>query len=431
MAIQTALGSDIAMAFDECPPSDAPRPVIEAAVARTTRWARLCRGRAGRAGTASLRHRAGRRPRGPPARAPRGHRRHAVRRPRARRARRRRGARGHVRGHRRRRARDARRSPALPDGRRDARGHLDGDRRRRRHVRLRDADAQRAQRPAVRPRRAHQHRQRAVPGRRANPSRRAARASAARRTAAATCRTCSARRSCCTTGWRASTISSTTWAWRGARARRSSPGHFPRRRGSPTRMAKRVGVLLSGCGRLDGSDVAEAMLTLLMIERAGAQAICAAPDADQAGVVDHLTGEGIRRRPQHARRGGPHRTAGRSAVGAEREHDRRADRAGRAGSDRDAVRLSRQARALSDPSRPRRLLRAMLQSHRPMGFVGLSALLAARVLGPVGRRARDGRPEGDAVRETRRGHGRRRPSLRRPTTSSSIRRRASTRRPGS
>ena len=31
----------------------------------------------------------------------------------------------------------------------------------------------------------------------------------------------------------------------------------------------------------------------------------------------------------------------------------------------------------------RRLLRAMLQSHRPMGFFGLSALLAARVLGPA------------------------------------------------
>jgi queuine tRNA-ribosyltransferase len=42
MAIQTALASDVAMAFDECPPSDAPRAVIEAAMARTTRWARQC-----------------------------------------------------------------------------------------------------------------------------------------------------------------------------------------------------------------------------------------------------------------------------------------------------------------------------------------------------------------------------------------------------
>ena len=42
MAVQAALGSDIAMAFDECPPSDAPRAVVEAAIARTTRWARRC-----------------------------------------------------------------------------------------------------------------------------------------------------------------------------------------------------------------------------------------------------------------------------------------------------------------------------------------------------------------------------------------------------
>jgi len=42
MAIQTALGSDVAMAFDECPPSDAPRAVIEAAMTRTTRWAKAC-----------------------------------------------------------------------------------------------------------------------------------------------------------------------------------------------------------------------------------------------------------------------------------------------------------------------------------------------------------------------------------------------------
>ena len=39
IAIQAALGSDIAMAFDECPPSDAPRDVVERALRRTTAWA--------------------------------------------------------------------------------------------------------------------------------------------------------------------------------------------------------------------------------------------------------------------------------------------------------------------------------------------------------------------------------------------------------
>jgi queuine tRNA-ribosyltransferase len=40
MEIQRLLGSDVAMAFDHCPPSDAPRADIEDAMARTTAWAR-------------------------------------------------------------------------------------------------------------------------------------------------------------------------------------------------------------------------------------------------------------------------------------------------------------------------------------------------------------------------------------------------------
>jgi queuine tRNA-ribosyltransferase len=42
MEIQAALGSDIAMAFDECPPSDAPVAELDGAIARTTRWAARC-----------------------------------------------------------------------------------------------------------------------------------------------------------------------------------------------------------------------------------------------------------------------------------------------------------------------------------------------------------------------------------------------------
>jgi queuine tRNA-ribosyltransferase len=42
MGVQAALGSDIAMAFDECPPGQAERSVVEAAVERTARWAERC-----------------------------------------------------------------------------------------------------------------------------------------------------------------------------------------------------------------------------------------------------------------------------------------------------------------------------------------------------------------------------------------------------
>lgn len=41
--IQSALGSTIAMAFDECPPALAPREYVEQSVARTTRWLYQCK----------------------------------------------------------------------------------------------------------------------------------------------------------------------------------------------------------------------------------------------------------------------------------------------------------------------------------------------------------------------------------------------------
>jgi queuine tRNA-ribosyltransferase len=40
--IQRTLGSDIVMAFDQCPPGDAPPEVIAQAMGRTTAWARRC-----------------------------------------------------------------------------------------------------------------------------------------------------------------------------------------------------------------------------------------------------------------------------------------------------------------------------------------------------------------------------------------------------
>lgn len=53
-------------------------------------------------------------------------------------------------------------------------------------------------------------------------------------------------------------------------------------------MAK-VCVVLSGCGVFDGSEIHEATLTLLHLNRAHAEVICAAPDIAQTQVVDHST----------------------------------------------------------------------------------------------------------------------------------------------
>lgn len=54
---------------------------------------------------------------------------------------------------------------------------------------------------------------------------------------------------------------------------------------------KKIGVLLSGCGFLDGSEIHETVLTLLAIDRAGAEAHCIAPNMTQHEVVNHYSGE--------------------------------------------------------------------------------------------------------------------------------------------
>jgi enhancing lycopene biosynthesis protein 2 len=53
---------------------------------------------------------------------------------------------------------------------------------------------------------------------------------------------------------------------------------------------KKIGVILSGCGVRDGSEIHEAVLTLLAIDRNGAQAVCLAPDME-LNEVNHVTME--------------------------------------------------------------------------------------------------------------------------------------------
>ena len=52
----------------------------------------------------------------------------------------------------------------------------------------------------------------------------------------------------------------------------------------------KVGVLLSGCGVEDGSEVYEAVLTILALEKAGADVLAIAPDVVQAEIYNHYTG---------------------------------------------------------------------------------------------------------------------------------------------
>ncbi|HEX2836946.1 MAG TPA: isoprenoid biosynthesis glyoxalase ElbB [Phycisphaerales bacterium] len=52
-----------------------------------------------------------------------------------------------------------------------------------------------------------------------------------------------------------------------------------------------VAVVLCGCGRADGSEITEAVSTLIHLSRVGLPYRCYAPDGPQAEVVNHLTGK--------------------------------------------------------------------------------------------------------------------------------------------
>jgi len=151
-------------------------------------------------------------------------------------------------------------------------------------------------------------------------------------------------------------------------------------------MATRVGVVLSGCGNADGSEINEAVLALYWIERAGGRPICMAPDVDQPRVVDHLT-----RSPDGS--ASPRRVLSESARIARGQvrniasiQDNELDALIFPGGHGVVSVLSNYAeKGVVCEVHPEvtRLLKAMLVRRRPMGFICVSPILAARVLGPA------------------------------------------------
>jgi len=151
-------------------------------------------------------------------------------------------------------------------------------------------------------------------------------------------------------------------------------------------MAKRVGVILSGCGSEDGSEVREAVLTLLSLERGGAEPVCLAPDFTQSRVVDHLSGKvdpsaSPRRVPAEAARIARGQLRDIASV-----RDNELDALMFPGGYGVAYVLSNYAdKGVVCNVHPEveRLLKSMVARRRPMGFICLAPILAARVLGPM------------------------------------------------
>ena len=149
---------------------------------------------------------------------------------------------------------------------------------------------------------------------------------------------------------------------------------------------KRVGVLLSGCGFLDGAEIHEATCTLLSLDRRKVTLVATAPDVAQMHVVDHLAQQ-------------PAVGQGRSVLveSARLVRGRITDLAKVSAADLDALILpggfgaaknlcsfaveGRQMRVLPAVEA---LIRAMRAAGKPMGFICIAPVLAAKVLGADG-----------------------------------------------
>src|SRR5437867_2164151 len=145
-------------------------------------------------------------------------------------------------------------------------------------------------------------------------------------------------------------------------------------------MSARVGVVLSGCGVQDGSEIHEAVSMLIALDRRGASIICMGPSIPQAPVVNHLNGK-----PTHQHRNVLEESA-RIARGKIR------DLASVSSDDLDAVvfpggygvaknlsdfaEKSDHCTVLNDVSR---LIQQMHAAHKPIGLACIAPVLAARV----------------------------------------------------
>jgi enhancing lycopene biosynthesis protein 2 len=145
---------------------------------------------------------------------------------------------------------------------------------------------------------------------------------------------------------------------------------------------KRVGVILAGSGYLDGAEIQEATLTLLFLDRRGAKVVAMAPDVPQMHVVDHRKGE-----PQPGTRNVLEEAA-RIARGA--IVDVKTVKAtdldalvlpGGYGAAKNLCTFATEGVKLHVNPDVERLVRDMANAGKPIGFICISPVIAAKVLG--------------------------------------------------
>jgi enhancing lycopene biosynthesis protein 2 len=149
---------------------------------------------------------------------------------------------------------------------------------------------------------------------------------------------------------------------------------------------KRVGVVLAGCGYLDGAEIQEAVCTLLALDSRKAKLIAMAPDVEQMHVVDHVKSvpvEGARRNVLSE--------SSRLVRGqiVDLASVRAADLdalvfPGGFGAAKNLCSFAVDGKAMKVIPQVERLIREVRAAGKPMGFICISPVIAARILGAEG-----------------------------------------------
>jgi len=146
---------------------------------------------------------------------------------------------------------------------------------------------------------------------------------------------------------------------------------------------KKVGVVLSGCGVYDGTEIHEAVITLLALDKAGAETVCIAPNVSQHHVINHLNGEEVEGESRNVLT-----EAARIARG-EVKDIKEVNAAdldalivpGGFGAAKNLCDFAFKGKDCSVNPEVERLVKEMHAAKKPMGFVCIAPVIAAKVLG--------------------------------------------------
>ena len=162
--------------------------------------------------------------------------------------------------------------------------------------------------------------------------------------------------------------------------------------------AKRVGVLLAGCGWLDGAEIQEAVCTLLALDQRGANVVYMAPDVGQMHVVDHQSESPSDESPRNVLKESARITRGNVLpVSSVQAADLDALVVpGGFGAAKNLCDFAVNGTDMSVHSEVARLIKDMHAAGKPQGFICIAPALAAKVLGAHGVQLTIGTDEGTA-----------------------------------